>query len=299
MTPALILLGALSLALSRVPSPGAVGAHALAAGSVSGRRTRDVGVVRGRALARRTGVSVGTSRLLALGSPVRSCRPPTCGACSGFRSRSWRSTRWWPAVWPRAGRARRRGCGLLAGLVAAGDLAVRRHAHEARRRAVRAPRCACRSRNRTSTCHQVETRVQGLELREIEKQSAQARDAGADIVIFPETCAPMLHRERARVQDAPDRARALARDSHLRRLSRPPFRRAQPRLNIYNSSGRLSHRRRRCEKYDKRHLLAVRRSAPARLALSLDSQDRFRSGQLSAGSGARAARLETESASRR
>ena len=111
-------------------------------------------------------------------------------------------------------------CGLFAGLVAGAMWMQGDTRDESRRRVQCAHAARGTGSNPTSTWPSngnPSSRTQSFNM--IERQARQARDQGADLVIFPETAAPALHRERSRLQDAADRAGAGAADSHLRRFS--------------------------------------------------------------------------------
>jgi apolipoprotein N-acyltransferase len=96
---------------------------------------------------------------------------------------------------------------------------------------------------------------------QIERQSILAREAGAGLVVFPETCAPMYienaPREKARLQGL---AQALQMPIYLGFLD---HRHDGPgrALNIYNSSG-VFRSDGAVEKYDKRHLLPFGEALP-------------------------------------
>jgi apolipoprotein N-acyltransferase len=95
----------------------------------------------------------------------------------------------------------------------------------------------------------------------IEKQSAQARDSGAALVIFPETAAPIY------IENSPvnkmrliELARALETPIYIGFLDHR-FDGPDRALNIYNSSG-LFRADGSLEKYDKRHLLPFGEALP-------------------------------------
>ena len=95
----------------------------------------------------------------------------------------------------------------------------------------------------------------------IEKQAAQARDRGADVVVFPETAAPVY------IENSPvykmrlvDLARALELPMYIGFLDHR-FDGPNRELNTYNSSG-LFRADGSLEKYDKRHLLPFGEALP-------------------------------------
>jgi apolipoprotein N-acyltransferase len=97
--------------------------------------------------------------------------------------------------------------------------------------------------------------------RQIERQSLRGHDAGADLVVFPETCAPIY------IENSPtnkirlvDLARALRTPIYIGFLDHR-FDGPDQELNIFNSSGVLLPDG-TVEKYDKRHLLPFGEALP-------------------------------------
>ena len=95
----------------------------------------------------------------------------------------------------------------------------------------------------------------------IERQSIEAAELGADIIIFPETAAPVyIENSPARKQRLIDLARALQTPVYIGFLDHR-FDGPKNTLNIYNSSG-LFRADGSIDKYDKRHLLPFGEALP-------------------------------------
>lgn len=155
----------------------------------------------------------------------------------------------------------RAGCGLLAGVVAAGVLlhgdAKVESAHELRGARLRVGI----AQPNIDLAIKWMPEYKDSSFNQIERQSVQAHKAHAGLVIFPETCAPMYIENaptyKARLQEL---AQTLEMPIYLGFLDHR-YDGPNRALNIYNSSG-VFRADGEIEKYDKRHLLPFGEALP-------------------------------------